>query len=888
MKLVKVLAALGAAVLGLSSLSAPLAHAETDPNKEALTRLGACLSGSGTGDMLLLMDQSASLKRTDPKGARVDAAKYVVRQMSSVAETYHWKLNVAVAGFDTRFSTRVDWTPLNPGTVGGLESNLEGFRGQNDGLDTDYWAALDSARRELGKRSATTKACSFIVWFSDGELSIEPRKGGLASDSPDRKPYMEGNLLGTKELAVQAEQKAKADLCRQGGVADQTRSDNVLTLAVGLSTADSKPDFTLLKGIATGTGMSCGAITSPAPGAFFTADGIDQMLQAFDQIASPGAQAIQQESEVCSAGAICPNGTHQFVLDASIAAVHALATTGAAGQKVVVVGPAGDSVELAPGGSAVSKDLTGAKVTASWLSDRSISIDLKRSNDQGWIGKWGMAFVAPGDASGKAQSSLHIYGDLLPAAVGLDAGSFSSGNGSADIKLGLQRADGSNVDPASVSSAVKMDAELVQKDVTVPIGKGIDKGALGTPLKADLTKLQPGEASLRLTLNVTTASWASGSSTIPGTTLEPQSRDYPITILPPASYPQLQPEVDFGTTDEIKAVTAKVKVNGAGCVWLDKANKVTSPDGLDNLVVTSSATSKESCVSGELPLSIDVKAHGSGLLSGNLQVLTLPESKAGNPVPASVKYRLDVLRPMDIRDFLVTLIGVTVAGIAIPVGFLYLIKFLTSSIPGESIASATVRGAVSEGSSFLAGGVPITVQDLKTTVLTGGSRRKVTLQSGQTLIAKTGLAPTEGGFVVVDQPGVAAGGRRAASSSKGKARLPLAVQGNWSVALDPVDPRNGDVAVTVFTAPGGAGLTELLEDVRTNIVEWVSKLRSNLPQSSDASGAANAASASADPWGAPAASSGDAWDTTPSAGTSAFGGSTAAQPGTPPVQDSNW
>lgn len=870
MNIRRILRTAAAAGLALLPLAAVPASAADDVNRTALQRLGACINGGGTGQMLLLMDRSRSLQRTDPDGARVKAAEYVVRQLNAVAQIYRWKIDIAVAGFDTGFEKKLDWTTLNPSTLGSVEDVIESFRSENNGLDTDYWNALDNARRELDNRSTIAGSCSFIAWFSDGELSIEPRAGGIPQDSPDRKPYMAGNTLATKDLASQAEDAAEADLCRAGGIADQVRSQDIITLAVGLSTPNSKPDFTLLRGVATGSGMTCGAITSPAPGAFFTADGIDALYQAFDQIASPAQEATVQESEVCPAGVTCPAGTHQFVLDGSIGAVHALATTGATGQKVVVSSPAGEQVEIQPGGDTVSTDLSGATLTAEWLSERSVSIDLTRRADAGWSGDWGIAFVAPEAASGTARSSLRLYGDLLPAVKNLDKLTFNSGTEGPEVQLVLGRADGSTVDPASVSSTVKLSAELVQQAVSVPLAEQLDAADLANPVKTDLSKFEPGPATLHLTLAVTTAAWTSAGRTIPGTPLEPQVRDYAVQILPPASYPVVAALADFGSTDKVGQVSTKLELSRPGCAWLGQpVTSLAAPEGMNALQVTSPASSADTCVSGELPLTAQVTELGNGLASGTLTVMTLPENKAGNPVPVTVKYELDVQRPVSVPVLLGVLVGVTAAGILIPLALLYMVKYLTAKIPGDSVAWASARGQVNESSSFVAGGVPITVQDLRTVVLTGANRRNVVIGDGKSLVARMGASPTESGHAVLDQQGVAAGGRIAGSTVKGKARLPLAVQGNWSVGLDPVDPRGGEVDVTIFTAPGGAGLTELLEDVRGNIGEWVAKLRANLPdavapqggaQASDAWGGATAPAAAADEWDAPTTGmAGDAW-----------------------------
>ena len=117
--------------------------------------------------------------------------------------------------------------------------------------------------------------------------------------------------------------------------------------------------------------------------------------------------------------------------------------------------------------------------------------------------------------------------------------------------------------------------------------------------------------------------------------------------------------------------------------------------------------------------------------------------------------------------------------------------------------------------------------------------------------------------------------RDSASSVKGHARLPLAVQGNWCVALDQLNPSQGDVEITVFTAAGGAGLTDLLDDVRSNVGQFVAHLRKSLPdQSSPAT--------SGSEWSTPASSvpAVDQW-TTPIAGSSAWTGSAGSEGGNP-------
>ena len=48
-----------------------------------LSEFGSCLSGQDEGSMVILIDQSGSLRTTDPDKARVRAAQYLVERMAS-------------------------------------------------------------------------------------------------------------------------------------------------------------------------------------------------------------------------------------------------------------------------------------------------------------------------------------------------------------------------------------------------------------------------------------------------------------------------------------------------------------------------------------------------------------------------------------------------------------------------------------------------------------------------------------------------------------------------------------------------------------------------------------------------------------------------------------
>ncbi|TWE09223.1 vWA domain-containing protein [Rudaeicoccus suwonensis] len=373
------------------------AEAATPSTNSALERVGACIAGGGEGDLQLLIDTSGSLAQTDPTDARVAAAKYLMGQLSTFVSTNNARIDVAIAGFAAQFEQQMNWTQLTSGSLPGIDAKLDTFSHQNSGQDTDYWNALTGARKSLEAQGATSGAhCPMVVLITDGEYSIQPRdtlSAAQVKQQGDPKPYAPNQKLNTVAQANAAVADGIKDLCRPTGLADQLRSDNITTVAIGLSSFQ-KPDFSLLQGISTGTtGTPCGSLTKPAPGAFFKADNIDDLFFAFDQFAAPGEAPIAQTAGVCTKTA-CPQGAHTFVVDSSIGRVHALADSTVSGAQVQLRAPSGKVLDLQMGSSAQHGTLASANITWRWVSPRTISVDLQPTNNAQWTGQWALTFIA--------------------------------------------------------------------------------------------------------------------------------------------------------------------------------------------------------------------------------------------------------------------------------------------------------------------------------------------------------------------------------------------------------------------------------------------------------------------------------------------------------------
>ena len=117
--------------IGAGSLS-QVAYADTDA---AVREYGACLNGQKRSDLLILIDESGSLTETDPDGARVTAARYLINQLNDLARRLSVDFSVSVAGFSDDYHEVLDWTPVDASGTPKINAALDEFRTR------DRWAA---------------------------------------------------------------------------------------------------------------------------------------------------------------------------------------------------------------------------------------------------------------------------------------------------------------------------------------------------------------------------------------------------------------------------------------------------------------------------------------------------------------------------------------------------------------------------------------------------------------------------------------------------------------------------------------------------------------------------------------------------------------------------
>ena len=875
------------AVGGLGVAAAQAAGNESS----AVGDFGSCLASQQTGDLLLLVDESSSLQTSDPDAARVSAANFLLDRLAAFGESAAVDLNVAIAGFSSDYTVHTGWTSLNSGSLPTLKSSIEEFRTRTTGIDTDYWGAINGAQNELGDRPPNadgSSRCQAIAWFSDGKLDFTERDGS--------KPYAPGVSLGSPDGVKQVVAAATESICRQAGIADQVRSAGIKMFGIGLASGTAvAADFDLMQAItsgASGDGAACGAVQAPSPGEFFLAQNIDDLLFAFDSFSTPGQAPLERESGIC-VQQVCEDGKHRFVLDRSISAVNVLAFADAEGLIPTVVAPNGEQLALPL--AALRTDsrgqLAGVEINYRWESPNSVSFSMSDTGSDQWQGVWALVFVDPTGtaAQARSKSNIHISGNLFPAWLGQKTTAVHTGEKTSAIELGIVGADRAPIDPASLLGTAELSVSVVDSSGTVhDVAAPLPKDRIGESVELDLTDVPPGDATLRLTLDVTTADAPRIDGGVePGTALTAQSVDIALPIAPPIGYPALPARVDFGTLEGAGIFERSLDVTGAGCVRLDSGQPVSftgSPDGIGSVALTGPAGEAQCLESnGTLPVSIDIENAVNGTVSGTMSLLVSPVGESDREISVPVQFTADVQKPVDTGTFWLTLIVALLLGPGIPLLLLYAGKWLTAKIPPGGLKAQQFPIEIRNG-EVLRDGRPFELRDRDLVDSVRGMHEATRLldAAGVELRTHVGLSPVGAGYVSARLPGMlGASNSNPATDKDGNAHLPLAVHNSWAVFHDPNgSPEVATLLLLIGTDADSNRVERVLDDARRNVANAVSQLRGRSVDTSGPHGDSGSQPGSpiADPFGNPQAG---AYQANAQPGGYVPGGSTWTQPGTP-------
>jgi hypothetical protein len=859
-RFVSTVSALGIAVPLLLLPAAPVRAVEATSRVD---NFRACIAGGGATEMLLVFDESSSLNGSDPEDARVTSAQYLLDQLASFADSSTAKVNVAVSVFANTYSEVQRWTSLNSRTRPQLEASLASLKDRVNGMETDYWTALDGARKSLAARAAShpaVKSCQAVVWFTDGAINYTVRESNADKDAfGATKPFAPNVEITSEQAAEQVKQAAMGDICRKGGVADQLRSSNVALFGIGLQGLTTDPsDFSFLQSVVAGKSddgqKNCGGLLNPVPGEFHLATDIDSMLLAFDGISSPGSSPIVQQTGICQVSR-CTDQAHRFVLDASTPAVRVLATADGTGLRASLMSPSGRVVDLPKrsiGAEAVAKS-DGNTLKYTWLSDKTLSMSMSAgANPSGWSGLWELAFTdGAGQSSGKtSKSSIHITGDLQPKWLNADSGRLHINEKIENILLGIVNSSGKAIKPSSLLGSIKLRATLTStQGKSTVIADALDKENLTKPLTLNLEGYPVGAATLSLALSITTAASKTPAGVrVSGTTLEPVLVAVPLNLLPPAQFPVLAPRIDFGQVEGSPEIRADLPISGTGCAWIRTDTEpeiIASPDNVGKIdVLSPDATGPASCQtvqnSKSMALTFKSDEPGNGTVNGRVTVMVAPEGEPDKAIPVKVDFTASLAKPLNSTNFLVTLLVALILGPGIPLLLLYIAKVLVTKIPGRSLSAELISISLAN-SQLLRDDRPFQFLSTDFTDLIpvkSSGTRSLTIH-GVNLSTRIGLSPIGPGYVLASAPAkIGVSSTNPGTDRSGvKARLPLAVHNNWIVLRDTdADHRAAFLLVLASGDATAAQKKDLEDDINRRVPDALRRLESLTGETSAAEG----------------------------------------------------
>ncbi len=578
--------------------------------EHALSEIAACAASSGHVLAAIVVDESSSLRTTDPGNARVGAIESVVDSLQSLQASSAGRVTIeaSLATFSGGYTELVPW-----GVVADRHADLllrtarADLPGRNVGAYTDYRAALGGAQTSLAARSAAigSPTCSVILWFTDGQLDVP----------------------GTGEA------EAWGQLCEPQGLVEGIRRAGSAIVAVALA-AESNPRTAVwreqLRAIAEGygTGSTCGATPLAAgsrPGAFLRADEPGSLRRLFAGVGSLLQGGAAAASITCP-GERCTAGTLPIPLDMGVNGFRAVLDTAAEG-RAQLVAPDGTRIDVTPGSSRV----TGADVVIT-VRDGLAVIAVDRDGGAPRMGVWTLETDAP--VSAPATVDLYyVWGVSLEvtAPEGIVVGERSA------IEVRAVFPDGS---PVIQQVFETFDVALVADGAAVPLERdasGATVGWLDVPAGSAVASVSLSAVATATTMPSHNPLGAARTSVVIATAL-------------PAAFPALRtPSLVFPTLAGARTAAGVLELTGAergatrACL---AGSDVTGPSRAGGIAVTA-PDCLDIPAGGTVswPFEITTEAEADGSIDGTVGVsLTAVD---GQSVEVAVDVAAVMTRPVN-------------------------------------------------------------------------------------------------------------------------------------------------------------------------------------------------------------------------------------------------
>lgn len=811
---------------------------------DGVAQFGTCLVSKQHGSIVFLMDQSGSLRQTDPQNDRIVAAKYAAQRLARYATKSGVTLDVRVAGFASTYTPVGQWTALNEQTLPTVEADLVAAGNQIYDYDTDYWLALEGARQDLTDHRADADTCKAIIWFTDGDYDIDPRTDGSSAQLGMEKPYVPGVSITDEASAAAVVARGKEDMCRPTGLADQLRSSGISLFGVGLSATDTEWPF--LRSVILGGGdnaethavSQCGDIESP-PGTFLSASDLDSLYRAFDAITAPGETRIPGEVEVCQ-GDVCAEGEARFVLDSSIRTVHVMSSTNVPKLNVFLFRPGHDD-PVSLDNKKTDSPQTIEDISYRWLTDKTLEIDLDSATQPVWDGVWRIAFVDKGSTSKgeKVTVNVSLSSPMVLEWTNIESATMRSGETVDGVQLQiLEGVGGPPVDLSTLKGSVKGRVSLRDSEgASTILFDFLNPAQLEEDVSLKIGDVSLGRATLTTELEISTpkGTMADGAEVGP-TVLLPSVVDTPAVVEAPLNFPSIGDAVNFGLLDGTTTATVSLPITGPGCVWLQTSHVTMQavPGDAGSVSVTSPAESVDSCVrvdegaSGELPLTLTSESAANGMVAGVASVGIAPLDSPEDARAAVVSFEGDMRKPLNVGIAWATFALVFAAGLGVPLLVFYAVKFKSAVFTPESMAWGTTQATIPDDGEGPAEVAPVVAAKMNNENVRG--KRTLTL-GGYRVKTVTGWSPTSmpRAELVSDSPSVSG---MSPGERGGRAQLPLALCGQWVAILDQLDsPRTVTLLVLAISSTDREGIQSIVDEASKELPRAVSGIAGSMKKS---------------------------------------------------------
>jgi len=226
---------------------APSRFSLSSVGTDAELEISTCIASNPNLLVQIVVDESLSLKTTDPNNVRASVIADTVTSLGQIAngkvDGEPRRVMISLDAFAVNYRSWIDWTNLNSSSTQKLSDRVRREMPKMEtGAGTDHRAALKGARQHMAvgvsRMGASQTPCRMVMMFTDGKLDVSDGAGNP---------------------------KAIQDLCNTHGIMQGLRSDQVSVVSVLLfdpkfnSGGIGPRDRAFLQSLSEGRGHSGGA-----------------------------------------------------------------------------------------------------------------------------------------------------------------------------------------------------------------------------------------------------------------------------------------------------------------------------------------------------------------------------------------------------------------------------------------------------------------------------------------------------------------------------------------------------------------------------------------------------------------------------------------------------